>query len=125
MEALSQLSYSPETVNRSAGSTIASLRRNELRHVEVVSGIVIAARPANTGVDAAARAGLIESRGHPAVRQAHVAQQALGVVAQRDGQLAQVARELGALTQDLAGDDVRLADDLGDDLDVPEFIPPE
>ena len=47
-----------------------------------------------------------------AVREAHVAQQALGVVAQRDGQLAQVARELGALAQDLARDDVRLADDL-------------
>jgi transcriptional regulator GlxA family with amidase domain len=46
------------------------------------------------------------------VGKAHVAQQPLGVVAQRDGQLAEVARELGPLAQNVAGDGVRLADDL-------------
>ena len=36
-----------------------------------------------TMVDTVARHGLVQTRGHAAVRQAHVPQQALGVVAQR------------------------------------------
>ena len=76
-----------------------SLRRNELRHVQIVSPGSPRRAPAAPPRDAATGPGLIEPRGHAAVREAHVAQQALGVVAQRDGELAQVARELGALAQ--------------------------
>ena len=55
---------------------------------------------------------LVEPGGHRAVGQAHVAQQPLGVVAQRGGQLAQVARHLGAFREYLARDDMCVADDL-------------
>ena len=58
------------------------------------------------------RAGLVQARGQPAVGEAHVADQALGVVVQRDRELAQVAGETRALAQDLARGDVGLADDL-------------
>ena len=82
-----------------------SLRRYELRYVEVFAGLVRVSR-------APRRAGLVETRGHAAVGQPHVAQYALGVVAQRHRKLAQLAREVGSLAQHLARDDMRLADDL-------------
>src|ERR1039458_3797031 len=82
-----------------------SPRWNELRHIEVFTRLVRA-----TGVGA--RSGLVQARGHPAVGQAHVAEDALGIVAQRDRKLTQVAGELAPLAQYLARHDMRLADDL-------------
>jgi hypothetical protein len=99
MAALSQLSYSPEVGNRTASILDSprrreasggflkprSPRRDELRHVEIVARVLVAATATEEGVVLAARgarAGLVEAGGQTAVSQAHVAEQALGVVVQ-------------------------------------------
>jgi hypothetical protein len=61
-------------------------RRNELRHVEVVSRVILVASAAEeTEVICAAGgagAGLVQAGGQATVGEAHVADQALGVVVQ-------------------------------------------
>src|SRR5271163_4371323 len=94
----------------------ASPTRDELGDVEVVVRSSAACTPASRArrrrllaVELAvavrrlaltARRRLVQARGHRAVGQAHVAQQTLGVVAQRRGQLAHVARDLRPVAED-------------------------
>src|SRR3982074_230697 len=82
-------------VPRRKPRTARLLARHELRHVEVVAWLIVAAPPACL---AAARAALAATRDRPskpcrhrAVGQATVPQQPLRVVAQRGRELPQVA----------------------------------
>src|SRR5579872_6513343 len=92
----SRLPPGAATADRPCGSPTP---RHELGHVEVVArvlraALVVLARARGRAPFAGATGGdLVEPRGHAAVGQAQVAQEALGVVSQRDGQLAQVARD--------------------------------
>jgi hypothetical protein len=81
---------------------LALLPRHELGHVQIATGSL---------ADLGSRGRLIQMCRHAAVGQTHVAQQALGVVAQGDRQLAQVAGDLAALQLHLAGSGMGCADD--------------